>query len=435
MKPLRAVAVLLLTSCFAASCLVVGAAATRQLPSPKNVVASATSTTSISLSFSSVPGATSYTAFLYGAAGKSSQEIPNVDPSGTSIAGLSVCTSYRVSVQAISSTRGLSSVQSGKVSIATQCNPALVPAFATATSTADGFTVQITNYDPAYSWSGSVTSGSVELDGSGLATVSGLTTDATVTLTVSTARANYDGGSATVSGARSSTPVTPSHWIGSGDFTIELWVKPTVNWVGAGRQELFAITPSSLQGRLDVAYMEGGNWAVISHMWSTPPESAAVAPPPTGQWTHIAVTRQSGTMSLYVAGQRVAESSATADFSSYNELILGADPNSSWCNCNLAKALLSNVRIVDGTALYTGSSITIPTGPLAVVSGTTFVLNNALGDSTVGSVELDGTTRYQQGIRVVADGTSLSPFTSYLLNGGMWQVSTVKTSTDSPFSV
>lgn len=408
------------------------AAPLKQLAQPKDVVATATSTTSVSVSFTAVTGASSYTLFVYGATGQSATTIPNVSPFGVSIDGLSVCTEYRVAVQAISaSSRILSSVQSGKMPVTTDCNAALVPAFGTPTSTADGFTVQITNFDAAFTWAGSVTAGEVTIGDTGLATVTGLTTDDEQTLTVTTTRAAHESGSASVSGARNSTP---TRWIGSGDFTMEFWVKPTIDYASAGRQELLVLSSTSRDVRLDLWY-QGGAWTVYADGAFTTgsvPSSVSMSPPAVGAWTHVALTRESGTLRLYVAGQQVATSSAGGDLSHLNKVLLGADPNSAGCQCNLATGLLSNVRIVDGTALYTAATITVPTTPVAAVAGTTFLLNDALGDPTVGSVVLDGSTRYEQAITTADGVTTISPLNAYVLASGAWSSSTVVTSTDAP---
>jgi hypothetical protein len=76
---------------------------------------------------------------------------------------------------------------------------ALVPTFGAPTATADGFTVQITNYDAAYTWPGTATaSGSVAINGAGLVTVTGVASSTPSTLTVTTTRTGYATGSATV---------------------------------------------------------------------------------------------------------------------------------------------------------------------------------------------------------------------------------------------
>lgn len=74
----------------------------------------------------------------------------------------------------------------------------LVPTFGTPTKTADGFTVQITNYDAAYAFAGTATaSGSVAISGSGLVTVTGVAGNTSSTATITTTRTGYKGGSAT----------------------------------------------------------------------------------------------------------------------------------------------------------------------------------------------------------------------------------------------
>jgi titin len=76
---------------------------------------------------------------------------------------------------------------------------ALVPTFGTPAATADGFTVQITNFDAAYTWAGTATaSGSVAINGTGLVTVTGVASSTSSTVTVTTTRTSYATGSATV---------------------------------------------------------------------------------------------------------------------------------------------------------------------------------------------------------------------------------------------
>ncbi|MEY4900278.1 MAG: hypothetical protein RI895_700, partial [Actinomycetota bacterium] len=78
---------------------------------------------------------------------------------------------------------------------------ALTPTFGTAVATANGFTLQITNYNSAFSWSGesSASGASVAINSTGLITVSDVTLGTPSTVTVSTTRAGYVTGSATSS--------------------------------------------------------------------------------------------------------------------------------------------------------------------------------------------------------------------------------------------
>jgi hypothetical protein len=83
---------------------------------------------------------------------------------------------------------------------------ALVPSFGTATTTSTGFTVQISNYSADYIWSATATAGgAVAISDSGLITVSGLSPATTSTLTVTSLRAGYANGRATLTQTTSSS--------------------------------------------------------------------------------------------------------------------------------------------------------------------------------------------------------------------------------------
>lgn len=95
----------------------------------------------------------------------------------------------------------------------------LTPTFDTPIRTSDGFTAQITNYDPSFIWDLSATSGTGSINGSGVLTVTGLTAGSTSTVTVDTSRAGYANGSSTVSGSALDAGLTPS--LGTPTSTID----------------------------------------------------------------------------------------------------------------------------------------------------------------------------------------------------------------------
>ena len=72
----------------------------------------------------------------------------------------------------------------------------LTPTFGSPTSTAEGFTVQVTNYVTDYQWAVSTTAGSAAISGSGLVTVTGLGVGESATVTVTTTRSGYSDGTA-----------------------------------------------------------------------------------------------------------------------------------------------------------------------------------------------------------------------------------------------
>jgi len=87
--------------------------------------------------------------------------------------------------------------------------PGLTPTLAIASGTTSSFSVQVTNFDAAYTYSVATTSGSASINGSGLATVGSLSSTQSATLTVTTTRAGYTTESATAVGISQATPMQP----------------------------------------------------------------------------------------------------------------------------------------------------------------------------------------------------------------------------------
>jgi titin len=77
----------------------------------------------------------------------------------------------------------------------------LTPTFAALTSTADGFTVQVSNYDAEFTWDVAMTAGSASINGTGLIAVTGLGAGQSATITVTASRAGFNDGSAEVTGS------------------------------------------------------------------------------------------------------------------------------------------------------------------------------------------------------------------------------------------
>lgn len=107
---------------------------------------------------------------------------------------------------------------------------ALTPTFGTYTRTSTGFTVVITNYDTAYTWSGTATnSGTVSFsgtNGNGLATITGVASNKSSVATINTSRSGYQNGtanSASTSPLQAGlTPTTSSATSTFGGFTFNV---------------------------------------------------------------------------------------------------------------------------------------------------------------------------------------------------------------------
>ena len=81
----------------------------------------------------------------------------------------------------------------------------MTPEFGGVVSTADGFTVQVSNYDSGFTWDVTPTAGTASISLSGLITVAGLTSGQSSVVTVGNSRSGYESGSADISGSANDT--------------------------------------------------------------------------------------------------------------------------------------------------------------------------------------------------------------------------------------
>lgn len=146
---------------------------------------------------------------------------------------------------------------------------------------------------------------------------------------------------------------------GTSDFTAECWVYPTtvsgtqgvlstrIDAGGGNAQFFFGLSGAS------VLYYGGSGLAVSG--------GTATA----GAWQHIACTRSSGTVRVFLNGtQVVTGTDANSKTTTFGYIGAGGGDDSQLLTGNV-----SNARFITGTALYT-SSFTVPTSNLTAVSGT-----------------------------------------------------------------
>jgi hypothetical protein len=85
--------------------------------------------------------------------------------------------------------------------------------------------------------------------------------------------------------------------------------------------------------------------------------------PSTNEWHHIAMTRSGTTVSYFMDGTRLGTSSHTGGTINITSTVLAWGYGSEYFTGEI-----SNARIVDGQALYTGSTYTVPTADLTTTS-------------------------------------------------------------------
>jgi len=109
----------------------------------------------------------------------------------------------------------------------------------------------------------------------------------------------------------------------------------------------------------------------------------------TNKWHHVAAVRSGGTTTLYLDGKSEGSFSDSLDYASTTNFRIGQRFTSTAYNYN---GFISNLRLVNGTAVYTGPRITPPTAPLTNVTNTKLLCcqSNAHAGAAVTSPNMGG---------------------------------------------
>jgi hypothetical protein len=168
-----------------------------------------------------------------------------------------------------------------------------------------------------------------------------------------------------------SAPNNAAFDLGSSNFTIEAWVFPLVYKSGGGADTGFAIISR---------YTTGLGWAlkIVSATTLRFVRGADVILDATGldiplnSWSHVAVSRSSGDLSLFLNGTRVAAATGISNFTDTSATVrIGHTQTVN----DEATGYISNLRVVKGTAVYdpTLTTLTVPTGNLTAISNTSLL--------------------------------------------------------------
>ncbi len=150
---------------------------------------------------------------------------------------------------------------------------------------------------------------------------------------------------------------------GTGDYTIEAWV-----WkISTGQQSIYDGRGGTNTNRI-VLYVNSAN--KLANYINADVKGAATSDFPLNQWVHVALVRSGTTGYMFQNGTQVATwSGDSTDIAAPDTagLYIGEDTRSSasypW------GGFISNLRVLKGTALYTGS-YTTPTSPLTAITNT-----------------------------------------------------------------
>jgi hypothetical protein len=162
-----------------------------------------------------------------------------------------------------------------------------------------------------------------------------------------------------------STPGAPQYNLGTNDFTIEWFQNMSSDALAFPR--IFGIGSFDITNLILQVSIESGTlyfWSENSIVFGTDLTAITEPHPVFNQWSHIAITRESNTAYLYVNGNQISSASFTSDIQNPTNLDLVIGNESPPSGAGPYTGFLSNFRITNGTALYTGSTYTVPTAPL-----------------------------------------------------------------------
>jgi hypothetical protein len=155
----------------------------------------------------------------------------------------------------------------------------------------------------------------------------------------------------------------PSTNISSNDFTIEGWFYKTgASWAST----TCGVVEQTASGSLSFFLSNNGTIRSGPQVQSSYSLGSTTSLN-VNTWYHIAFTRKSGSTRVYVNGSPLQ--AATADSNNYNASVFTVGGNGS---DGYFGGYISNVRIVNGTAVYdpASASITVPTVPLTAITNT-----------------------------------------------------------------
>jgi hypothetical protein len=163
---------------------------------------------------------------------------------------------------------------------------------------------------------------------------------------------------------------------GTGDFTIEMWYFP----YAISNQQLYSSQASGSYVTAPDIWMDTS--ARINLQVGGVGNRIVSSPITVQTWHHIALSRVSGVTTMYVNGE--VSGSPYTDNNNYiipaNRPLIGGYGYST--NAYPLNGIISDLRVVKGTAVYTGR-FNPPTSKLTEVSGTSLMLNNGyLGDGS-----------------------------------------------------
>ena len=193
---------------------------------------------------------------------------------------------------------------------------------------------------------------------------------------------------------------------GTGNFTIELWLYGVVNPGSTSGYNLIFCSPQT--NSYTVLTYNGGIYFNFNGGNFLSTSSGLITQ---NVWYHIAIARYSGVTTIYLNGVSKASKADTNNYTGSPSRQIGPGGGGT------AGFYMTNIRIVNGTAVYTGN-FTPPGNPLTAVTNTALLLNAPSIPST--DTFLDTSTFAATVTKVgTPTSSSVTPFTSTTTNSAV----------------
>ena len=149
----------------------------------------------------------------------------------------------------------------------------------------------------------------------------------------------------------------PAFGFGTGDFTLEAWVRRQ-----ASDCALFDVRKTANDAGALVAYISANGYL---SWYDSSAKNSTTQHIPVGEWMHVAYSRSSGVLHMFVGGVLVRSDAKSSDFGAARPLRIGRDV----VGGARFPGYIDDLRITKGVARYT-ASFTPPAARLPDIPGT-----------------------------------------------------------------
>jgi hypothetical protein len=195
-------------------------------------------------------------------------------------------------------------------------------------------------------------------------------------------------------GTGDSLQITGSAALSStGDFTIEGWgyFRSISNYTG-----IFSMRNATTAAGASINILNTGNFDFSVN----PGGEYSATAVPLNRWFHVALVRSGSStnnVSCYLDGVRVGQFTSNSQANGGSNVAIIGRYYVDGTDQYHANGFISNVRYVNGTALYSGATITVPTSPLTAVTNTAILTcqSNRLIDNSTNAftIQRNGDTK------------------------------------------